>query len=192
MKQRNLAIVTLAVAVGIVMGNYGLQWLNQLRVNHLLQTRECPGCDLRYTNLVGTDLTFVNLAGANLEGANLERADLRNANLSRTNLRNANLSQTSLKEADLQQANLERANLEAANLGCTAVNFNFSADDNSADFSFNLDRQSAIDAHDDASIRFNLNANQAGASFRLNAFGCADLDGANLRQTRMPDGKINP
>ncbi|HEY9616490.1 MAG TPA: pentapeptide repeat-containing protein [Microcoleaceae cyanobacterium] len=192
MKQRNLAIVTLAVAVGVVMGNYGLQWINQLRVNHLLQTRECPGCDLRYTNLVGTDLTFVNLEGANLEGANLERADLRNAKLSRTNLRQANLSQASLKDADLQQANLERANLEGANLGCMAVNFNLQADDDSADFSFNLDRQPAISDRDDASIRFHLNADQAGASFRLNAFGCADLAGANLHQTRMPDGKINP
>lgn len=192
MKQRNLAIVTLAVAVGVVMGNYGLQWLNQLRVNHLLQSRECPGCDLRYTNLVGTDLTFVDLEGANLEGANLERADLRNAKLSRTNLSHANLSQTSLKDADLQQANLERANLEGANLGCMAFNFNLTADDNSADFSFNLDRQPTSSDPDDASIRFNLNANQAGASFRLNAFGCANLDGANLRQTRMPDGKITP
>ncbi|MGI0488829.1 pentapeptide repeat-containing protein [Pantanalinema rosaneae CENA516] len=191
MKQRNLAIVTLAVAVGVVMGNYGLQWLNQWRVHQLLQTRACPGCDLRYTNLVGADLTFVNLAGANLEGANLERADLRHANLSRTNLRHANLSQTSLKDANLQQANLERATLEGANLGCMAFNFNLRADDDSASFSFNLDRQPSASDRSDASIRFNLNADQAGASFRLNAFGCAKLDGANLRQTRMPDGNIN-
>ena len=95
-------------------------------INQLLETRDCPNCDLRNANLQGA-----NLVGANLENANLSNVNLSKANLSGeliqmrcgngpelfpANLSGANLSGANLENANLKDANLQRANLSGANL----------------------------------------------------------------------------
>ena len=70
----------------------------QLAIQQLVQTGDCPGCDLRQADLTGMNLENANLAGANLE--------------------NANLTGTRLKNADLSGANLFRANLQGSDFGC--------------------------------------------------------------------------
>ncbi len=81
----------------------------QENFQQLIQTNECPSCDL-----AGVVLTRVNLSGANLEGANLAGAKLLLANLSEANLRNANLQGAALGGADLAGADLRGANLTGA------------------------------------------------------------------------------
>ena len=54
-------------------------------LKRLLETNQCPGC-----NLSNADLRGVNLSYADLRGANLSYADLRGANLTGANLSGAN------------------------------------------------------------------------------------------------------
>ncbi len=66
--------------------------LDEADLHRLIETGECPGCDLE-----GADLRRLDLSGANLEGANLQEANffyaiLDGANLSGANLTSANLS----------------------------------------------------------------------------------------------------
>lgn len=75
----------------------------------LIETHNCPGCDLS-----GVNLDRVNLTGANLEGANLEQARLRLATLAKANLRNSNLKGAMFGGADLAEADLRGANLKGA------------------------------------------------------------------------------
>ena len=61
----------------------------------LLESGDCPGCELERVDLVHGQLQGANLRGANLRDGNFSRADLRNADL-----RNANLEFTSLQGAN--------------------------------------------------------------------------------------------
>src|SRR5687767_8339425 len=61
------------------------------RIEHLKETRECVGCDLRSANLIQANLSGANLGRANLSGAALGEANLSGANLSIANLGWANL-----------------------------------------------------------------------------------------------------
>lgn len=81
------------------------------KVNQLLTTRQCPGC-----NFQGVDLERADLRGVNLSNANLNGADLTQANLSNANLSGANLTDADLKEANLTRANLRNANFTSADL----------------------------------------------------------------------------
>ena len=67
----------------------------------LLQTRNCPECQL-----ADVDLVHAQLQDANLAGAKLQRANLSQARLDGANLRGADLSFTSLNGATLRGANL--------------------------------------------------------------------------------------
>jgi uncharacterized protein YjbI with pentapeptide repeats len=82
----------------------------------LVDTGDCPGCDLQGLDLQGMNLKGANLAGANLEGANLQEANLKGANLKGTSLESARLTDAILIKADLRGTNLSDANLHWADL----------------------------------------------------------------------------
>lgn len=90
-------------------------------VRQLLESRHCPGCNLKNAQLQGIYLVGSNLGGANLVraelgGANLEDANLGGADLVRADLRGADLRGTDLRGADLKAADLRGADLSAANI----------------------------------------------------------------------------
>lgn len=188
--QKTLAIATLIVATGILIATHGLRFINQMRIEKLLQTKTCPGCNLQYSDLTGTNLSGANLQGANLEGANLERANLEGADLSQTNLKQANLNQVKLKDANLDNANLESATLQSADLGCATVEFGMNAGENGANLHVNVN--SHKNSSQNSTLNFNLNANANGATMQFTAFGCTNLESANLKSTRLPDGTVHP
>jgi len=78
----------------------------------LLETKECPKCDLSGVNLTGANLIKANLNEANLKKATLLSAKLNLANLSSANLTNANLAGAILAGASLSRATLKDANLD--------------------------------------------------------------------------------
>ncbi len=82
----------------------------------LVDSGECPGCDLSGIDLTGTKLKGVNLEGADLSGANLQEVNLKGANLKGANLRSARLTDAILIKADLEDADLSDANLHWADL----------------------------------------------------------------------------
>src|SRR5512141_1723965 len=69
------------------------------RVQRVLESKDCPNCDL----------DGVTMRSANLQEANLEDVTLRGANLGQANLREAALSRAILSEANLVKANLNGA-----------------------------------------------------------------------------------
>jgi hypothetical protein len=104
---------------------------NPAQIQQLLDTKNCPGCDLVGANLQGQELGGANLVDANLRGAILSQANLERANLvgaditgaevTGTNLRQANLleakfSEVSLKKADIHDAKLSQDNILKNNL----------------------------------------------------------------------------
>lgn len=78
----------------------------QANTTLLLETKNCPQC-----NLSGANLNRFDLSGANLEGANLSRAKMSLVNLSGANLRNSDMREAVLNGADLAGANLSGADL---------------------------------------------------------------------------------
>ena len=82
----------------------------------LLDTGDCPGCNLKGLDLKSLKLKGANLAGANLEGANLQETNLKGANLKGANLISTRMTDAILIKADLQGANLSDANLHWADL----------------------------------------------------------------------------
>lgn len=172
MKSRIFAAATLSIAVGVGAVIYTSHLHKQKLVQQLLETRECPGCDLRNVNLKKADLKGVNLEGADLEGANLESAKLENANLKR--------------------ANLSKANLERADLGCVGVSVKLNANNEGATFGLNLGATPTNSNPQNANFGLNLKANDRGATMSLNVLGCANFEGASLNEAKMPDGRIHP
>lgn len=77
---------------------------DQADLDRLLETKNCPGCDLSGADLSGRNLAEADLSGANLRGANLENANLTNANLAGANLDNTNLFYAYLPGADVTDA----------------------------------------------------------------------------------------
>ena len=91
------------------------------RLTQLLDTNECPSCDLRGANLRRKVLNGAKLAKADLNAARFDEAELSGADLTGAYLFGANLSQTDLRgarliNADLRKANLSRADLQGAYL----------------------------------------------------------------------------
>ena len=96
-------------------------------IKRLLDTKECPGCNLSGANLANAKLTFANflnanLSGANLSGASLIGADLSNANLTNADLKGAQLNGARMIGTNLAGADLAKANLLGANLWTTDLN----------------------------------------------------------------------
>jgi uncharacterized protein YjbI with pentapeptide repeats len=79
---------------------------NPTQVRQLLQTSNCPSCNLTGTNLGNQNLRYANLSNTNLSGANLSGVDLQGSNLRGANLSGANLSGANLNAANLSGANL--------------------------------------------------------------------------------------
>jgi uncharacterized protein YjbI with pentapeptide repeats len=173
MKLKHLTILIILLAGVGTTAHLSFSYLNtQKRVEKLLQTRECPGCDLRNANLQGADLSGVNLEGANLKGANLEGAKLGNANLKRVNF--------------------TQANLERADLGCVGISLRLRANNDGGSFGFKLGTTPTNDDPRNANLGFNVKANDRTAAISFNVLGCANVEGANFQEAKMPDGKLHP
>ena len=104
MKIQNIITAGLSIALLLAATKYIPDLNQQNQVKQLLETKQCPECNLSNVNLKGMDLQGFNLQGANLEGANLSGAKLANANL--------------------KNANLNKANLTGSDLGCSGISFN--------------------------------------------------------------------
>ena len=90
--------VALAGVTLIVLGgthSSAAQAVDEDDLKRLIETNECPGCDLREADLRRLDLSGANLEGANLKEANFFYAILDGVNLSGADLRLANLSYVS-------------------------------------------------------------------------------------------------
>lgn len=152
----------------------------------LMQTGQCPRCDLSNVNLTYANLKNVNLKDATLEGADLNNADLNNAelwkaNLAGINLASANLSDTDLRGAKLRYADLHSANLLGANLGYANL------------WDANLNQANLQDANlwganlgyaklENANLK---NANLWGANLFSAELENADLENANLENSQL-------
>jgi hypothetical protein len=141
----------------------------QAAIDQLMETGKCPGCDLKEANLQGLNLEGVNLEGANLEGANLTFARLENAILKR--------------------ANLKRANLEGASLGC---NISLSLPHDQGGNGFSVRNHSTGTGNSNVDI--NVNVSKGDAIVDLYASGnvkeCFVLQGADLKEAKLPDGTV--
>jgi hypothetical protein len=96
---------------------------NQTTFNrrNLVQSNQCPSCNLQGNDLNGLDLRGANLRGANLRDTLIIRANLRGADLSGADLRGAYLWGTDLTGARLDGANLCGAIVPSgarSNVGC--------------------------------------------------------------------------
>jgi uncharacterized protein YjbI with pentapeptide repeats len=116
--KNGLPFVLAALALGLAVP---AQAESLEHIQQLLQTNQCPSCDLSragliYGNLSGADLSQTNLSQANLSRANLSAANLSGANLAGATLVNANLSGADLTGADLRGADLRGAILTGANV----------------------------------------------------------------------------
>lgn len=172
MKFKNLFAAALSIAVIYTAAKYIPDSTQQNQIQQLLETKQCPECNLSNANLKGLDLRGFNLAGANLEGANLSGTKLANANL--------------------KNANLNKANLTGADLGCSGITFNLDANSQGASMDFNLSAVPEQNNPENAVVGFKMKATDSGATMRLNLMGCADLSNASLQETKMSDGKIHP
>jgi len=83
-------------------------------INTLIQTKNCPGCDLTNANLNRLDLSNAILEGANLTGATIFLTDMTGANLKNANLQRTGFGGTDIAGADLRGADLRGANLSGA------------------------------------------------------------------------------
>ncbi len=97
-----------ALAIVGMAGPAAASDLNQTAFNRrgLVQSNQCPGCNLQGNDLNGLDLRGANLRGANLRETLIIRANLRGADLTGADLRGAYLWGTDLTGARLDGANL--------------------------------------------------------------------------------------
>jgi uncharacterized protein YjbI with pentapeptide repeats len=148
----------------------------QASVRHLLETNQCPKCDLTGADLKQTNLKNANLWGANLAGADLTDADLTGAKLGYVNLEDAKLENIRLRNADLRGAKLPGVKLTYADLGGAKLGY--------ANLLFaNLSGANLTGA--------NLwNANLGYASLSNGKLPSADLRYTNLRGARLENANL--
>ena len=84
---------------------------NEEHLIQLLESRQCPACELN-----DVDLTHANLRNAELKGAHLQRANLSQARLDGADLSESDLSFTSLQGASLRGADLRKSRLLGTDL----------------------------------------------------------------------------
>ncbi|MGB3236901.1 MAG: type IV pilin-like G/H family protein [Geitlerinemataceae cyanobacterium] len=106
MKRQLLGILAFSIALNSATA---VSAANPDHLRQLLQTQNCPDCDLTNADLRRLDLPEADLNGANLGGADLSYADLTRANLSSANLAAVKLKGTNLTGANLANANLTNA-----------------------------------------------------------------------------------
>ena len=92
----------------------------------LLESRQCPSCQLNDVDLSHADLHDADLKGAHLQRANLSQArldgaDLSGSDLSFTSLQGASLRGTDLRNSRLIGTDLRRTDLTGALLGPNAL-----------------------------------------------------------------------
>jgi uncharacterized protein YjbI with pentapeptide repeats len=87
---------------------------NPSHFKQLIDTKNCPRCDLVGANLSGKDLSSANLVDANLRGAILSQANLTQANLVGADLTGVDVTGTKLRQANLLEAKLSGVNLHQA------------------------------------------------------------------------------
>ncbi|MEL6902078.1 MAG: pentapeptide repeat-containing protein [Cyanobacteria bacterium J06606_4] len=90
-------------------------------IQRLIETNECPGCDLHEADFRRLDLSGANLAGADLEGANFYYANLDGAQLQNANLIDVNLGYASVRGAFLDGADLRYAIFDHTDLSGTSM-----------------------------------------------------------------------
>ncbi|MCU0540761.1 MAG: pentapeptide repeat-containing protein [Oscillatoriaceae cyanobacterium Prado104] len=172
MKTKNIIAVTLSVVAVFAATKYIPDFHKQNQVKQLLQTKQCPECNLSNVNLKGMDLEGFNLQGANLEGADLSGTKLANANL--------------------QNAKLKRADLTGADLGCNGISLNLDASGTGPDMDFKVSAVPEKNNPENTAVGFNVKTSDRGTVMRLNLPGCADFENAVFQETKMPDGSISP
>lgn len=116
-----LSLVICAIAFGAVPDAIAA---NPAQVQQLLDTKNCPGCDLGGANLKGKDLHDANLVDAKLRGAILSQANLHQANLVGADLTGADVTGTNLRQANLLEAELSGVNLNKADTRDTKLSRN--------------------------------------------------------------------
>ena len=84
---------------------------DEVHLIQLLESRQCPACQLN-----DVDLTHADLRDANLQGAELQRANLSQARLDGADLSGSDLSFTSLQGASLRGADLRNSRLIGTDL----------------------------------------------------------------------------
>lgn len=87
---------------------------NPTHFQQLLDTKNCPGCNLVGADLSGQDLVGANLVDANLRGANLSQANLNQAILVGADLTGADVTETKLRQANLLEAKLSAVDFHKA------------------------------------------------------------------------------
>ena len=172
MKIKNIVTAGLSIAILLAATKYIPDLNQQNQVKQLLETKQCPECNLSNVNLKGMDLQGFNLQGANLEGANLSGAKLANANL--------------------KNANLNKANLTGSDLGCSGISFNLDTNGQAANMDFQVSAVPEKNNPENAVVGFNMKSTDRGATMRFNLPGCADFENAKMQGTKMPDGNIHP
>lgn len=172
MKIPNIIAVTLSIAAVFAATTYIPAFNRQNQVKQLLQTKQCPECNLSNVNMKGMDLEGFNLQGANLEGADLSGTKLANANL--------------------KNAKLNRANLTGADLGCNGISFNLDANGTGANMDFKVSAVPEKNNPENTAVGVNMKTSDRGATMRVNLPGCADFENAIFLETKMPDGSIHP
>lgn len=90
--KRPVALVAVTACTLILTPGPAVQAADEADLRRLLETNECPGCDLQEADLRRLDLTGANLEGANLKEANFFYAILDGANLSGADLRLTNFA----------------------------------------------------------------------------------------------------
>ncbi|MEM6251935.1 MAG: pentapeptide repeat-containing protein [Cyanobacteria bacterium P01_D01_bin.156] len=92
---RAVALAGVTACVSMLAQTGVAQALDVDDLQRVIDTKDCPGCNLGGADLRRLDLTGANLEGANLKNANLFYAVLDGANLSGADLRYANLAYVS-------------------------------------------------------------------------------------------------
>lgn len=161
------ALSTVAIGAVATAGTHFIPDRHNSAAKQLIETRNCPNCDLENINLAGANLESVNLAGANLAGANLAGANLAGAVLGDAYFKGANLEGANLRGANLEAAYLMDANLAGANLAGALLGDAYFKGANLESANFR-----------GANLQ---NANLAGAALGDNSFKEANLEGANLK-----------
>lgn len=156
--------------------------VNHRAIKRLLETNECPYCDLRNANLVNADLEGANLEGAILSGANLEKANLKNAYLVNAQLDNANLFQANLEEAKLTFASLASATLVESSLKIANLQY---ANLEGADLS-----KSNLEGQKFRATYLN-NANLDNAKLNEATLKCVNLQSASLKNTKLVEANLS-
>ena len=110
---RPLAIALIAVCFGVAGTSIAG---DEKHLIQLLESRQCPGCQLNGVDLTHADLRDADLHSAQLKYANLSQARLDGADLSGSDLRFTSLQGASLRGSDLRKSRLIGTDLRRTDL----------------------------------------------------------------------------